>query len=51
MRACVQLTAILRLESPRATRVTDELGQTTGMSRDGAGIVEELMRNYVKVGV
>jgi len=49
VRATVQLTAILRLESPRATRTVTDLGQVTGMSRIGADIVNDLVSNYAKV--
>jgi len=48
VRATVQLTAILRLESPRATRSIDEMGTVLGMSRDGAGIVDDLVRHYTR---
>lgn len=48
-RATVELTAILRTESPRATRTITDLGQVTGMSSRGASIVDDLMIHYGKV--
>jgi len=43
-RACIQLTAILRLDSPRAQRQVTDLGQVVEMSPQGAGIVRDLIR-------
>lgn len=48
VRATCHLTAILRLESPRATRRTTELGEIIGTSRQAIGIVEELVMPFKK---
>jgi hypothetical protein len=47
--ACIQLTAILRIESPRATSSIDEVGRVIGMSNQARGIVEELISQYPKL--
>ena len=47
-RACIQLTAILRLESPRATRRISELDGTIEASADAANIVRQLTDSYWK---
>lgn len=44
--ATIQLTAILRLQSPRATNSIDEMGRVIGMSSEGRGIVEDLKYTY-----
>lgn len=44
--ATIQLTAILRLQSPRATSSIDEVGRVVSMSPEGRGIVEELKYTY-----
>ena len=50
VRATIQLTAILRLESPRATsRIPDELGESVQASPQAQSIVRELMNVYRKV--
>jgi hypothetical protein len=51
VRATVYKTAELRLETPRVTRTVDEFGQNAAMSPGSVGIVDELLRPYVKVGV
>lgn len=50
-RGVIQLTAILRLESPRATSTVNEAGAVVGMSQEGKGIVRELVRMYGKVAM
>lgn len=47
--ACIHLTAILRLQSPRATSSVDEIGRVVGMSAEGRGIVESLLRAYPRL--
>lgn len=47
--ACVELTAIFRMTSPRATRRMDELGQVLSTSRPAQDIVSELMTVYGRV--
>lgn len=47
-RATCQLTAILRLESPRATSRVTEVGEVIGMSKIGMEIVTDLKRVYAK---
>ena len=49
--ACVQLTAILRIESPRATSTVDELGRAIGMSSAASRIVDSLLEAYPRVPV
>ncbi|MGD9889693.1 MAG: hypothetical protein AB7R89_25780 [Dehalococcoidia bacterium] len=49
--ATIQLTAILRLESPRATQRVNELDQVIGTSRQAQLIVNDLVRHYRKVTV
>lgn len=48
-RACIHLTAILRLETPRAERQVSDIGVVIGMSREGAGIIDQLIADYPKV--
>lgn len=45
-RATIQITAILRLESPRATRQVTALGDTIATSTAANEIVQELVRHY-----
>lgn len=47
-RGTIQLTAILRLESPRATSTVNDAGSVIEMSKEGRGIVRELMRSYAR---
>lgn len=47
--ACIQLTAILRIESPRATSSIDELGRVIGMSPQARGIVDDLLSAYPRL--
>lgn len=48
-RAVIDLTAILRIESPRATREVQELAQTViTMSPEGSRIITELRKRYYK---
>lgn len=49
-RACIHLTAILRLETPRATRRIQELGETVEASPDAMSIVRKLTDAYQVVG-
>jgi len=44
--ATVHLTALLRLETPRATSSIDELGREVGMSPQGRGIVDDLLAAF-----
>ena len=48
-RATVHLTAVLRLETPRATRRVPELGDAFDASREAQGIVRELAGVYRRV--
>lgn len=45
-RACIHLTAILRLETPRATRRIQELGDTIEASPDAQGLIKQLLDNF-----
>jgi|SRR5690554_699755 len=47
--ATIQLTAILRLESPRATRRIEELGSTIEASPDAQSIIRQLMDGYKRI--
>ena len=49
--ACIELTGILRLESPRATEQITEIGEATRMSGDAQKILHGLTRTYRKVSV
>ena len=49
--ACVQLTGILRLESPRATNSITEFNQVLGTSRTAQAIIADLMTVYATPGV
>lgn len=44
--ACIQLTSILRLESPRARREMTAPGVVLGMSAPAQNIVQDLMSSY-----
>lgn len=44
--ACIELTALLRLESPRATSQVNEIGQVVSTSRAAREIVEGLTHTY-----
>ena len=48
-RATAHLTAVLRLETPRATRRVPELGDAFEASREAQGIVRELAGAYRRV--
>jgi len=50
-RACIHLTAILRLETPRSQATVSEIGQLVQMSPEAAGIVYNLQRHYGKVAL
>ena len=45
-KATIHLTAILRLETPRATRRIQELGETIEASTDAQSIIRQLTDNY-----
>lgn len=49
--ACIELTGILRLESPRATEQITEIGEVTRMSGDAQKIIHGLTRTYRKASV
>ena len=49
--ATIQLTAILRLESPRSTSSIDEVGRVVGLSPEGRGIVEGIKYAYCALPV
>lgn len=46
--ACIQLTAILRIESPRATSTVDELSRVVSTSRAANEIIERLKIGYTR---
>lgn len=48
--ATIELTAILRLESPRATNSITEMNQVLGTSRAAQSIVGELVNGYGRTG-
>lgn len=45
-RACIELTAIKRLQSPRSTGRIDEFGNTIDMSGQARNMVDELLQSY-----
>ena len=47
--ACIHLTALLRMETPRATTTISELGETVGQSPQARGIIEDLLKTYPRV--
>lgn len=49
--ATIWLTAILRLETPRATSRIDEAGTVVGTSRSADQIIERLKATYMRAGV
>lgn len=49
--ACIELTALLRLETPRATNAMNELNQLVNTSRQAQGILQELMSVYSRYPV
>lgn len=50
-RACIELTAIKRLQSPRSTGRIDEFGNTIDMSGQTRNMIDELVRHYGKVSL
>lgn len=48
--ATIELAAILRMESPRATNTINELNQVIGTSRMAQSIVGELVNTYGRTG-
>lgn len=49
-RACIELTAILRVESPYATSRIDEMGTSVAMSREAQRVLAGLMDRYARFG-
>lgn len=49
-RACIQLTGILRMDSPRATRLVTAVDNVMDTSYEAQNIIKELMMAYTKVG-
>ncbi len=45
-RACIHMTAILRLETPRATRSVSSDGEILGASFSAQNMIEDLIRHY-----
>jgi len=50
-RGCIHLTAILRLETPRAKSSVSEIGEVLGTSKDANAIINELIRYYGKIAI
>ncbi len=50
-RAVIQLTAILRLESPRATSQINDVGAVLATSGVAQGIIQRLFQNYARITV
>lgn len=50
-RACIHLTAILRLETPRAQRAVSDTGEILGASTEARGIIRDLMKPYGKASL
>ncbi len=48
-RACIHLTAILRLETPRAQATVSELGQVVQSSPQARGIIRDLLTGYARL--
>lgn len=48
--ATIQLTGILRIETPRASRSIDELNRVVSMSQIGTNIINDLMSGYSRSG-
>lgn len=44
--ACIQLTAILRLETPRAQAQVTDLGQVVSINANARNLIENLMTDY-----
>lgn len=49
--ACIQLTAILRLETPRAQSTMTDLGQVVSINANARNLIEDLIRHYGMVTV
>jgi hypothetical protein len=49
-RACIELTAIVRLESPRGTNRLDDFGQVLSISARARDIIDDLIRVYHPTG-
>lgn len=47
-RAAIRITALLRLETPRATATVNEMGERISTSREAQGIVNDLVERYPK---
>lgn len=50
-RATIHITAILRLETPRAQATVSELGQLVQSSSQARGIIDDLTRHYVRLSL
>ena len=50
-RGCIHLTAILRLETPRAKNSMSEIGEVLGTSKQANAIIDELIRHYGRVTI
>ena len=49
--ACIHLTAILRLETPRASRTVSDIGAVVETSQEGSMIINDLLRHYRRVSL
>jgi hypothetical protein len=47
--ACIELTSIFRMQSPRATNRVEEMGAVVGASRESQTLVSELIERYARV--
>lgn len=50
-RACIHLTGVLRLETPRSSRSVSDVGMILETSSEARGIITDLMRVYRKAAV
>ena len=50
-RGCIHLTAILRLETPRAKTMVSDVGELLGTSKQANAIINELIRHYGKISL
>ncbi len=51
VRACVELTRLLRLSTPRATSTITDFGTVVGQSAQARNIIDELVFNYSRVAL
>lgn len=49
--ACIHITSLVRVESPRAKSQVSDMGEIIGVSSSAQGIIHDLMRHYGKVTV